>query len=122
LSKLPKRVVDALKPDPQGRDTIHFDDEIPRFGVRVKASGAKSLVLQYRNKLGRLRRITIARLGELTPDEARGRAIVLKASISDGAEPSAATRPWEYATRFSADRSAYERKNVVKNDRRFAKR
>ena len=89
MPKLTKRVVDALKADPKGRDVIHFDDDIPRFGVRVKPSGVKSWVLQYRNKFGSPRRITIARVGEITPDQARERAIKLKANISDGADPSA---------------------------------
>lgn len=89
MPRLTKRTVDALKPDPQGRDKIYFDDEIRRFGVRVKASGVKSWVLQYKNKFGRPRRITIARVGEITPEKARERAIKLKASISEGADPSA---------------------------------
>lgn len=89
MPKLTKRVVDALKADPKGRDVIHFDDDIPRFGVRVKPSGVKSWVLQYRNKFGSPRRITIARVGEITPDQARERATKLKANISDGADPSA---------------------------------
>src|SRR5271156_4637837 len=87
--KLTKRVVDALQPDSDGRDVIHFDAEIPRFGVRVKPSGVKSYVLQYRNKFGRVRRITLARVGDLTPEQARLKAAGLRASIADGADPSA---------------------------------
>lgn len=86
--KLTKRIVDALRPDPGGRDVIHFDGEIPRFGVRVKPSGVKSYMLQYRNKFGRLRRITLARVGDLTPEQARERAVKLRAAIADGADPS----------------------------------
>ena len=47
------RVVNALRPDPSGRDITIFDDRIPGFGVRVKKSGVKSWVLKYRNKHGR---------------------------------------------------------------------
>jgi integrase len=86
--KLTKRVVDALRPDPDGRDVIHFDSAVPRFGVRVKPSGVKSYVLQYRNKFGRLRRFTLARVGDLTPEQARERAGKLRAAIADGADPS----------------------------------
>ena len=63
MPKLNKRVVDALKPDQKGRDVIHFDTEIPRYGVRVKPSGVKTYVLQYRNKFGQLRRLTLGRAG-----------------------------------------------------------
>ena len=37
--KLTKRVVDTLRPAPNGRDFIYFDAEVPRFGVRVNAEG-----------------------------------------------------------------------------------
>jgi hypothetical protein len=80
--------VDGLSADPSGRDIIHFDAELPRFGVRVKASGVKSYLLQYRNKFGQLRRITIGRVGDLTPDEARRRALILRADVAKGADPS----------------------------------
>jgi hypothetical protein len=78
LKKLTKRVVDALQADSSGRDVIHFDAEVARFGVRVKPSGVKSYVLQYRNKFGQPRRYTIGRVGDLTPTEARERALILR--------------------------------------------
>jgi hypothetical protein len=99
--KLTKRVVDALRPDPAGRDVIHFDGALPRFGVRVKQSGVKSYVLQYRTKFGQLRRITIGRAGDLTPEQARTKAIKLRASISDGADPSLEKKVARNATTVS---------------------
>ena len=95
--KLTKRVVNTLRPDPKGGDVIYFDAEIPRFGVRVKPSGVKSYVLQYRNKFGQARRTTIGRVGDLTPEEARKRASILRGEIAKGGDPSAEKR---------ADRSA----------------
>ncbi len=87
-TKLTKRMIDALKPDAAGRDVIHFDAELRGFGVRVKPSGAKAYVLKYRNKYGQQRKFTIGRVGDgLTPEQARDRALKLKAKISDGADP-----------------------------------
>lgn len=88
--KLTKRVVDALKPDAEGKDVIHFDSEIRRFGVRVKPSGSKSYILQYRNKFGRLRRITLGKPAQdFTPEQARDAAIKMRGRIAGGADPSA---------------------------------
>jgi integrase len=86
--KLTKRVVDALVPDPAGRDIIHFDTEIRGFGVRVKASGAKSYILKYRNRYGQQRKFHIARVGEITPEQARAEAIKLRGRIASGNDPS----------------------------------
>lgn len=90
--KLTKRSVDALQPDPSGKDVIYFDAEIPRFGVRVKPSGVKSYVLQYRNKYAQARRFTIGRVGDLTPTQARERALILRGEIAAGGDPSAQRR------------------------------
>jgi integrase len=85
--KLTKRIVDALRADFGGRDITYFDEEIRGFGVRVKPSGAKSYVLKYRNRFGQQRKFHIARVGDITPDQAREKAIKLRGRIADGEDP-----------------------------------
>ncbi len=46
MAKLTKRTIDGLRPKP--KDYLVFDDEMPRFGVRVMCSGVKSYLIQYR--------------------------------------------------------------------------
>jgi hypothetical protein len=55
MAKLNKRNVDDLSVR-KGREAIIWDDELRGFGVRVKPSGAKSFLVQYRNARGRSRR------------------------------------------------------------------
>jgi integrase len=49
---------------------LHWDDEIPGFGLRVTATGVKAYVFRYRLG-GRQRMDTIGRHGALTPTQAR---------------------------------------------------
>jgi integrase len=68
---------------------IHFDGEIPGYGVRVKPSGVKTYVLKYQTRFGQQRKLTIARVGDLTPEQARTKATKLRALIADGGDPAA---------------------------------
>ena len=86
MAKLNKRNVDDLSAQ-NGREAIIWDDELLGFGVRVKASGAKSFLVQYRNAHGRSRRLTLGRYGVLTPDEARKLARKTLADVAHGLDP-----------------------------------
>jgi len=49
MPKLTKRTIDAAHPNPD-RDVFVWDDELPAYGLRVKPSGSKAFILQYRNR------------------------------------------------------------------------
>lgn len=83
--KLTKRNVDRLVAG--GKEVVAWDDEVPGFGLRVKPSGAKSWIIQYRNTYGRSRRLTVGRVGRLTPEEARREAKQRLAAVDRGEDP-----------------------------------
>jgi Arm DNA-binding domain len=86
--KLTKRTLDSVKPKPT-HDVFLWDDEVPGFGVRVKSSGVRSFIVQYRNGSGVSRRMTLGKFGVLTPDEARKMAKQTLAEVARGADPAA---------------------------------
>src|SRR4051794_19820915 len=89
-SQITKRFIDSLQP--QDREYFVWDAGLAGFGVRVQATGAMSYVVKYRAGSGRAaptRRITLARIGTLTPEEARTLARKTLASVAHGADPAA---------------------------------
>jgi hypothetical protein len=85
MLKLTKRVVDAARK--AAGDVFLWDDEIPGFGLRIKPSGAKSFIVQYRNANGRSCRLTVGRYGVLTVEEGRKEAKLALAEVLKGADP-----------------------------------
>jgi integrase len=92
MPKLTKRLIDDLKPIPGKPDTYAWDNELKGFGVRLMPTGLASYVLKYRNAEGRQRKLALARVGTLTPDEARALARERLGDVAKGADPSAERR------------------------------
>jgi Arm DNA-binding domain len=86
MPKITKRLIDELALSDH-RETVLWDDELPGFGLRIKVSGAKSFLVQYRNTNGRSRRLTLGRYGVLTPDEGRRLAKKTLADVARGLDP-----------------------------------
>ena len=81
MAKLTKRVVETA--EPQSRDYVIWDDELPGFGLRVFVSGKRSHIIQYRSA-GRSRRYTIGLHGVWTPEIARKEARIQLGRVAQG--------------------------------------
>ena len=90
--KISKAVVDRANPVP-GSEIFIWDSQLVGFGLRVKPSGTKSFLIQYRNAAGRSRRLTLGKYGEkFTADQARTKARKYLIEAADGADPAEARR------------------------------
>ncbi len=89
--QLTKKTVEQLKAD-ASRDQWRWDAKLNGFGVRVKPSGCKTYVVQYRNVHGPTRRFTLGRHGVLTATQARKEALKILAEVAQGRDPSAERR------------------------------
>jgi len=85
MPKLSKPLIAALNPTDQ--DVVVWDSSLPGFGLRAKASGVKTFVIQYRNRSGRSRRLSVGSLGKVTLDQARKEAVKLLGQVAAGADP-----------------------------------
>jgi len=90
MPKLTKSFVDAATAKPDGSDAFFWDSELRGFGLRVKATGVRSWLVQYRNKAGQSKRLTIGQYGEaMPPKAARDLAIGHLAAARAGKDPAA---------------------------------
>jgi integrase len=88
MPKIMIRTVDALQPA-SNRDVFAWDSELRGFGIRVKPSGVKTFLIQYRNVEGRTRRLVLGQYGPLTPEVARDLARTKLTAVAKGEDPSA---------------------------------
>ena len=89
-TQITKRLIDGLKP----RESEYFiwDRALAGYGVRIQTTRAMSFVVKYRAGSGRAaptRRLTLAKVGTITPDEARTLAKKTPGSVAHGADPAA---------------------------------
>jgi Arm DNA-binding domain len=97
--RITKRLMDSLKPT--AVEYFVWDDTLVGFGVRVQPSGAISYVVKYRAGSGRgapTRRLTVGRVGTVTPDEARAVARKTLGAVAHGNDPAAARAAERRAT------------------------
>jgi integrase len=84
---LTRPYIKALKPDSE-RECFVWDKKEPGLGVRVRQSGAKTWVFQYRFK-GRPLRMSLGNALAVHPEAARKQVIRLRAQVADGHNPAA---------------------------------
>jgi integrase len=88
--KLSRQNVAAAVRNAAGKtDHIEWDDELSGFGLRIRAGGKRSWIVQYR--LGqKQRRFTLGTVEALDADKARKNAKTALAQVQLGADPQAA--------------------------------
>ena len=91
--QMPKRAIERLtdklvrsRPVPDTGATITYDADVPGFGARITANGARSFVLNYRCA-GRERRMTIGRFPTWSATAAREEARELRRKVDSGIDP-----------------------------------
>ena len=84
--KLTETNVAKLKLDAGQKDRIVFDDTVPGFGIRLRASGQRTWLYQY--KLGgRTRRLTIGSASVIRAGAARDIAVTSYTQVRRGGDP-----------------------------------
>jgi integrase len=86
--KLTKETVARLKLEDGKSDVIFFDDDLPGFGVRLRAGGKAVWVMQYRVGVQQ-RRETLGDIRKVDLEKARKEAKARFAAVTLGSDPAA---------------------------------
>src|SRR4051812_10794170 len=100
--QITKRLIDGLIP--RSSEYFVWDGALAGYGVRVQTTGAMSYVVKYRFGSGRAaptRRLTLAKVGTLTAEEARTLAKKTLGSVAHGADPAAQRAADKRASTFA---------------------
>jgi integrase len=89
--RLTTAAVEGLKLDAGVADKIIFDDDVPGFGVRVRASGARTWIFQYKIG-GRTGRLVLGQVSVIKLAKARDIAGELHAKVRLGGDPASEKR------------------------------
>lgn len=112
MPKLTKALVAALEP-PETGDEIVWDSLISGFGLRLWASGKRTYILKYRTRdEGRVRWLTIGRVGGPTLDEAREEAAKALGRVAAGEDPAAERQAARKAETMGQLVDLYEREGL----------
>ena len=85
MPKLSETLVKRM-PTPEAATKIHYDDELPGFGLRVTKAGSKAFILNY-HIARRERRFTIGSYPTWSAGAAREEAKRLRRQIDQGEDP-----------------------------------
>src|SRR5262249_6638525 len=89
--KLTAQTADALRLQPGEADRIWFDDAIPGFGLRIRDTGSRSWVYQYKIA-NKTRRLVIGQASAIKLGRAREIAGDYYAKVKLGRDPSSERR------------------------------
>ena len=89
--RLTTATIRALALPPGATDKTYFDDGLPGFGLRLRASGAVSWVVQY-DFGGKTKKVTLGTPAILDPGAARTKAKDILAAVRLGIDPAADKR------------------------------
>jgi integrase len=111
---------------PERGSKVYYDGDVPGFGCRITATGARSFVLNYTVRAsGRERRYTIGQFPDWSTTAARAKALELRRDISDGGDPlgdledqRAAPTVDELCDRFEAEHLPRKAKSTANEYRR----
>jgi len=115
--KLTKLAVEQIPA--QGAEVVVWDTALPGFGVRVKPTGVRSYIIQYRDRrTGTSKRMTIGQHGELlTFDKAKKRARGILADALRGQDPVGERRAGRKAPNMADLASDYLERHAVPKKR-----